>query len=179
MPEDLLDKDPFNPADDFFGELAGYQPEEVKDEGEFKPLKGSYVTIVKRLTHNIGISTTTNEPYDFYSLNLQVVEVIDGDKGVGRFLSKRYQNTIEGIKSLMNDLFTSNIPFEKDSREALDLSLTNALDKQVKIRAWSWSPKETRTGEPIPEEDRVAYQSIKIIKDFKKGKTKTSENIPF
>ena len=40
MEEDILGKDPFNPADDFFGELKDYKPKEVKPEGaggrEFK-----------------------------------------------------------------------------------------------------------------------------------------------
>lgn len=42
-------KDPFSSTgDDFFGELKDYKPEEVKDDGDFKPLKGSYITVVKK-----------------------------------------------------------------------------------------------------------------------------------
>ena len=180
MPEeDILGKDPFNPADDFFGELKDYKPEETKDE-EFKPLKGSYVCRVARLTHNIGLSNATNEPFDFYSLNLQVAEVVEGDRGVGRYLTKRYQNTIEGLKKLWNDLFTAGIDFNKESRADFDLSLNNALDKEVKIRAWAWTPEKTRSGEVIPEDERTSIQQLRIIKDFKgKSKTASSESIPF
>ena len=181
MPDEQFDlnKDPFNPAEDFFGELGkDFTPKENEDN-DFAPLKGSYVCRVARLTHNIGVSTTTNEPYDFYSLNLQVTEVVEGDKGVNRFLSKRYQNTIEGLKKLWNDLFTAGIEFNKESRADFDLSLANVIDKQMKIRAWSWSPKEDRAGNVIPEEDRIAYQSIKVIKEFKKSKSASSTEVPF
>jgi hypothetical protein len=176
--DDQLEQNPFDPAQDFFGELKDYRPEEVKDDGDFKPLKGSYICRVAKLTHNIGVSTTTNEPYDFYAMNLQVTEVVSGDKGVNRYLNKRYQNTNEGIKKLMNDLFTAGIEFDKGSREAFDLSLTNAIDKQIRVRAWSWSPEKTRTGETIPEDERTAIQQMKIVKDFSGKKVKSSE-VPF
>jgi len=177
MEDEVLN--PFDPAQDFFGELKDYKPEETKDDSDFKPLKGKYIAIVKRLTHNIGVSTKDNSPFDFYFLNMQVVETIDGDKGKNRYLSKRYQNTNDGIKALMNDLFTAGILFETGSREAFDLSLTNAIDKQVRLRAWGWKPEKSMSGEPIAEEDRIAIQQMKIVKDFaKKGKTPSSE-VPF
>ncbi len=168
MEDEVLSEQPFDLNADPWatGELKDYTPEEVRDEGDFKPLKGSYITVVKRLTHNTGVSTTTNEPYDFYSLNIQVIETIDGDKGNNRYLSKRYQSTNEGIKKLMNDLFTAGIEFNKGSREDFDLSLGNAIDKEVRVRAWGWKPDKTRAGEPIAEEDRVALQTVKIVKEF-------------
>lgn len=169
---------PFDPSTDFFGELKDYTPEEVKDEGEFKPLKGSYICRCTKLTHNIGVSTTTNEPYDFYALNMQITEVVSGDKGVNRYFNKRYQNTNEGLKKLFNDLFTAGIDFDKSSREAFDLSLTNAIDKQLRVRAWSWSPEKTRTGEFIPEEERTAIQQLKVVKDFSNKKSKPTD-LPF
>ena len=169
---------PFDPTNDFFGELKDYKPEEIKDEGDFKPLKGSYIVRVAKLTHNIGVSTRDNSPYDFYSLNMQITEVVNGDKGVNRYLNKRYQNTNEKLKALMNDLFTAGIPFETGDRQTFDLSLTNAIDKQMRVRAWAWTPDKKFDGTPIAEEDRVAIQQLKIVKDFKKGKTPSSE-VPF
>ncbi len=169
---------PFDTTNDFFGELKDYKPEEVKDEGDFKPIKGSYIARVAKLTHNIGVSTKDNTPYDFYSLNMQITETIDGDKGNNRYLNKRYQNTNEKLKALMNDLFTAGISFETGSREAFDLSLVNAIDKQVRLRAWSWTPEKDRSGNIIPEEDRTPLQQIKIVKDFKKGALKSTE-LPF
>ena len=171
---------PFSPDNDIWGEVKDFVPTETKDEADFKPLKGSYICIVKKLTHNIGTSQSTQQPYDFYSLQLQVVEVIDGDKGVGRYLNKRYQNTNEKLKALMTDLFTAGITFEKGSREEFDLSLTNAIDKQMRVRAWGWTPEKKMSGEAIAEEDRVAIQQLKIVNDFsKKSKKATSDNVPF
>lgn len=170
---------PFDTTNDFFQELKDYKPEEVKDEGDFKALKGNYIARVAKLTHNIGASVKDNSPYDFYSLNMQITETIDGDKGNNRYLNKRYQNNNESLKKLMNDLFTAGIPFETGSREAFDLSLSNAIDKQVRLRAWAWTPEKKMDGSPIAEEDRVAIQQLKIIKDFKnKNKTPSSE-VPF
>lgn len=178
MSEEALNTNPFDPATDFFGELKDYKPQEVKDEGDFKPLKGSYICRISKLTHNIGVSTRDNSPYDFYALNMQVTETVEGDKGENRYLNKRYQNTNEKLKSLMNDLFTAGIEFDSGSREAFDLSLTNAIDKQVRVRAWSWTPEKDIHGNIIPEEERTAIQQLKIVKDFKKTKASTSE-LPF
>lgn len=108
-----------------------------------------------------------------------MVETIDGDKGNNRYLNKRYQNTNEGIKKLMNDLFTAGIEFSTGSREEFDCSLTYAIDKQIKIRAWVWTPDKKIDGTPIPEEDRVAIQQMKITKEFKKGKSTTTSEAPF
>ena len=83
-------------GNDFFGELMkNFQPEEVKDEGEFKPLKGSYICQVTKLTHNIGTSQTTGNTFDFYAMNMQITEVVDGDKGVGRYLTKSIRITMK------------------------------------------------------------------------------------
>lgn len=167
-----------NLVDPFNGELKDYKPEEVKDEGDFKPLKGSYICRVSKLTHNMGTSTKDGNPYDFYSLNMQITETIDGDKGNNRYLNKRYQNTNEKLKALMNDLFTAGIAFETGSREAFDLSLVNAIDKQIRVRTWVWTPEKDRNGNIIPEEDRTPMQQMKIVKDFKKGALKPTE-LPF
>jgi len=178
MEEQDLNASPFDPTNDFFGELKEYKPVEVKDDNDFKPLKGSYIVRVAKLTHNIGTSQKNGEPYDFYSLNMQVTETIDGDKGDNRYLNKRYQNNNEALKKLMNDLFTAGIEFDTGSREAFDLSLVNAIDKQMRVRAWAWTPEKKMDGTPIAEEDRIAIQQIKIVKDFKKGALKSTE-LPF
>lgn len=175
-----LEKNPFDPANDFFNELANYQPEVTKDEPDFKPIKGRYIARIAKLQHNTGISTTTNEPYDFYSMDLQIVETVDGDKGERRYLRKRYQNTLEGMKKLTNDLFTSGIEYGKGSREEFDLSLSSIIDKTVKLSAWSWTPEKDIQGNPIPEDDREARQQFKIVNNFAKTKkAKTTEKPPF
>ena len=181
--DDVVNSEEVNPFDlpmnnDFFGELKDYKPEVVKDDNEFKPLKGSYNAIVKQLTHKTGTSQTTGNAFDFYSLNMQIVETISGDKGENRYIQKRYNNENDKLKALMNDLFTAGVEFDNSSREAFDLSLTNAIDKQIKIRAWTWSPDKSMSGELLAEEDRVALQMSKIVKDFSGKKAKASE-LPF
>ncbi len=164
--------------EDFFDELKEYKAEEVKDS-DFKPIKGKYVARIARLIHMVGNSSTTGEPFDFYSINCQILETIEGDMGNGRYLGKRYQNTPEGLKKLMNDLFTAGIGYAQTDREAFDMSLSSAVDRQINLRAWSWSPEKNRDGSLIPEEERVAKQQVAVIKEFKKDKKTTNETVPF
>lgn len=178
MDEELVN--PFNPENDIFGSLKDYQPEVIKDEPSFKTFKGRYTARILKITHNIGVSTTTSNPYDFYSLRLQVTETIEGDKADKRLLDKRYQNTPEGMKKLMNDLFTMGVEYGKENREAFDLSLSSAVDKIVNVRAWTWTPDKTMDGAVIPEDERVAKQQFTVVKDFSKTKkSTTSEKAPF
>jgi len=147
-----------------------FTPEEIHDENIFKPLKGAYVCRIDRLEHIQGVSEKTGDPYDFYSLNAEIVEIAEGDKGVGRYLKQTYRNDNEGIKKLLNAMFTSGIELDRSSQESLDLSLPSAKDKTIKIRAWRWTPERTREGIDIPEEDRRSIQQIKVVKEIKLGK---------
>lgn len=153
-----------------FNELKDFTPEEINDESIFKPLKGAYECRIDRLEHVQGTSEKTGDPYDFYSMSLEIISITEGDKGVGRYLKRNYNNDNEGIKKLLNDMFTSGIELDRSSQEALDASLSSAKDKIVKVRAWVWTPEKTRDGQPIAEEDRVGIQQIKIVKEFRLGK---------
>lgn len=162
---------------DFLGELQGYQPETIKDEVDFKPIKGKYVCRIARFEHNIGISTVTNEPYDFYALNMQVVETVNGDRGERRYLTKRYQNNPEGFKKLLNDMFTAGLSYDISTREAFDLGLSGMIDKNLNVSAYPFTPDKKRDGTPLAPEDRETYQIVKIVKEFKlkKGKKEKAE----
>jgi hypothetical protein len=164
---------------DFFNDLQNYKPEITKDEEGFAPIKGKYVCRIAKINHNIGVSTRDNSPYDFYNMDLQVTETIDGDKGDRRYFRKRYNNDIDGIKKLMNDLFTAGILFDQSSRESFDLSLPSMIDQQVKIRAWTWTPDKDMKGNLIPEENRVAKQQFIIVKNFQKDKKAEGSSVPF
>ena len=153
-----------------FTELQSFTPEEINDENIFKPLKGAYECRIDRLEHIQGVSERSGEPYDFYSMNLEIMSMAEGDKGVGRYLKRTYNNDNEGVKKLLNDMFTSGIEVDRTSQEALDASLSSAKDKIVKVRTWIWTPEKTRDGEPIPEENRVGIQQVKVVKEFKLGK---------
>lgn len=154
-----------------FNELnKDYTPEEIHDETAFKPLKGAYECRIDRLERVKGISEKTKDPYDFYSMSLEIVDIVEGNKGVGRYLKRTYQADNEGIKKLLNDMFTSGIELDRTSEEAFDASLSSAKDKIVKVRAWVWTPDKDRDGNPIAEEDRVDRQQLKVVKTFKLGK---------
>ena len=160
-----------------FDELKNFKPEEINDENEFKPLKGAYTCRIEKFEHKQGISERTGKEYDFYGLRLQVTETMEGDKGDNRFLDKIYRNDNEGIKKLLNDMFTAGIEIDRSSEQALDASLGTTKDKLVKIRAWVWTPEKDMAGNLIPEDQRVSRQQLKIIKEFKLGQEKPRESL--
>ena len=165
-----------------FSWMKDYKPEEVNDDAGFKPLKGAYECRVDRLEHVKGTSDKTGA-YSFYSLSAEITAIVEGDKGVGRYLKKTYQADEKGVKSLLNDMFTSGIELDRSGIETLDASLGSAKDKSLKIRAWVWTPEKDRQGNVIPEEQRKTYQQLKVVKDFKVKKSKdkavTAESVPF
>lgn len=166
-------------------DISNYKPEEVNDENEFKPIAGAYECRIDRLEHVTGKNKVTEEPFDFYSLSAQIEEVVEGDKGVGRYLKKTYQSNDEGIKKLLNDMFSSGIELDRSSKDAFDASLGSAKDKMIKIRAGVWTPEKDNKGNEIPEADRKARQTVKIVKAFKLGKkgkdneSPKSSEVPF
>ncbi len=159
---------------------SGYKPE-VNEDAEFEPVKGKYVCRIDSAGRVRGESKLDGAPYDFYTISTQVIEVIDGDKATNRFLKLRYNADADGVKKLLNDLFTAGIGIEAHNQEELDTFLATLKDNTLNIRAWVWIPEKDRSGNIIPEENRVPYQQVKIVKEFK-GKTKASKvtsEIPF
>ena len=152
---------------------SGYKPELNKDD-DFKPVTGKYVCRIDSAGRVQGESKRDGAPYDFYTLSTQVVEVIEGDKATNRFLKLRYNADAEGMKKLLNDLFTAGIALETSSQDAFDAALAGLKDNTLNIRAWVWTPDKDRSGNPIAEENRVPYQQIRITKEFK-GKSKASK----
>jgi len=159
---------------------AGFKPEVVEDGG-FEAITGKYICRIDRAGRMTGISDKTSNEYDFRTINLQVAEIIDGDKATNRFLKLVYNPDTEGTKRLMNDLFTAGIEITAKSDAELDEFLPTLTDKTMNIRAWVWTPDKDREGNPIAEESRVARQMLKVVKEFKsKGKPKGKDNsVPF
>lgn len=168
---------------DFLNNVA---PEKILDKNEFLPLKGAYLCRVDALEHRAGNSKKDGEPYDFYSLKLQVKETVEGDKGNNRFLDKIYSNDEKGITALRNDMFTAGLLeiLNFTSNETLDSTSMLIKDKMVKIRAWN-PAKVTKSAsgewEVLDKEDRV--QRFKIVAEFElkgsKGSDKSAGNVPF
>ena len=150
---------------------AGFTPEIVEDTSDFTPITGKYICRIDSAGRVTGKSERTGNDYDFRSLNLQVVEIIEGDKATNRFLKINYNNDAEGIKKLLNDLFTADVKLGVSSDTELDEALPLIKDKTVNVRCWVWAPDKTREGNPIPEDQRKSYQQVRIVKEFK-GKKK-------
>lgn len=160
---------------------AGFEPEIVEDSSDFSPITGKYVCRIDSAGRLQGVSKSTNKEYDFRSINIQVAEIIEGDKATNRFLKLTYNPDADGVKRLMNDLFTAGIKLEATSDAELDAALEGLKDKTMNIRCWVWTPVKDKSGNPIPEENRKAYQQIRVVKEFK-GKKKADNiksNVPF
>ena len=160
---------------------AGFQPEVVKDETDFQPITGKYICRIDSAGRVTGKSERTGNEYDFYSVSLQVAEIVDGDKATNRFLKINYNKDADGVKKMLNDLFTAGISLGVSSDKELDEALPMIKDKTMNIRCWVWTPEKDKNGNPIPEENRKAYQQTRVVKEFK-GKKKADtikSNIPF
>ena len=154
--------------------LKGYQPQENMDTDGFQILKGTYLCAVTKL------AVDSHEQYgERYQLELTVNEVVDGNGNPGRKFWKRYRKDDEGVKKLLNDLLTAGIELDRGSVEAFEGSFPNALDKDVTVRAWGWTPTKTVSGEPIPEEDQQETQTFKIVNAKKVKTKKKSASTPF
>lgn len=164
-----------------FGYLDKVPPETITDESAFKPINGAYVCRVEALEHVVGVSKKNNEPFDFYSLNTQVTEVMEGDKGVNRYLKKTYQNDEKGIKKLRDEMFTASLSelLDFSNSETLDASANLIKDKTINVRAWNPAKvilnKETGEWE-VPDKD-VRVQRIKVVKEFKLKGLKTAKDV--
>jgi len=143
--------------------LKDYEPVELEDSVDFRPLKGAYVCRVESIQRKKGTSAKGNE-YDFWSFRAQVIETIEGDKGDNRFLDKTYGMIMtswttpeDEMKRLLNDLFTNGLEYDLSSEEAFEVSLESLIDKIVNVRAWVRTSKK----------DGNKYQSFKFVKVIK------------
>ncbi|CAK0755164.1 hypothetical protein CCP1ISM_50035 [Azospirillaceae bacterium] len=160
---------------------AGFTPVPVEDDGGFEPVTGKYVCRIDSAGRKQGTSERTGKEYDFRTIKLQVAEIIEGDKATNRFFDKAYNPDDEGVKALLNDLFTAGITITAKTDDELDAELSTLVDKTINIRTWVWTPDKDKDKNPIPVEDRVPRQMIKVVKDFK-GKKKADSiksEIPF
>jgi hypothetical protein len=160
---------------DLFG--ADFSPEAQEDEVmDFdKPLKGGYRVRIAGLNRYAGESEKCeNGVYDMYSLNLQIVETIEGDEGTNRYLSKTYSNVVgkyqddpeEGKRKLMNDLFTGNVQYDivreadTTSDQVIEQIAPQLIDQVISVRCY-----KTKGGK----------QAVRVVKEIKT--TKKSEEV--
>ena len=147
---------------------AGFKPEVQEDDSDFSPIKGKYRCRIDRP----GRVTGSNEKrsWDFHSLKMQIVEVVDGESGLNRYIdcNKFNYNVDEaGRKQIINDLHTAGIETKGiDSDDEFDAFVVSLQDRIVCVRAWRWTPDKTMEGVPIPEGERQPKQMAKIVKEF-------------
>ncbi len=159
---------------------AGYEPVVVEDTTSFAPVKGSYICRIDSAGRLIGNSKKSGEPYDFRVIKPQVVEVIEGDNALNRFLDLRpYTVDDVGTKKLLNDLHTAGIEVSAQTDEELDSFLSTLVDKTMNIKAWI-APKMKKEGDEwVKVEPREDVQRVKIVNKFKGKTDKSDVKVPF
>lgn len=160
---------------------AGFTPEVIEDDTGFAPINGRYIARIDSAGRVGGTSPRTGKEYDFRTIKLQVVEVVDGDKATNRFLDIVYRIDEVGMKKLLNDLYTAGIELKATNDAELDEELPLLTDKTMNIRCWAWTPPNDKQGNLIPEEERKTYQQVKVVKEFKNKKKPDTvkSDIPF
>ena len=142
--------------------LAGLKPESV-DTG-FDNLKGVYKMKVKAITVN-----EANQYIDVphYKIDLEVLEVLDGNGSPGRTLRRNYakaempsEKASKTVKNLVNDLFTAGLSVDSSSVEALEASFESLRESIVYVKAYGWKPQ--------PDSDEIQMWNVKAEKNVKK-----------
>lgn len=153
--------------------LKGYTPQELEDDSGFKILKGTYRSAI------MFIKLEQNAEWgDRYQVEFLVNETLDGDEGVGRKFWKRFNKDDEGMKGLLDVLFTAGVDVPRATVEEFEQNLFKAADAEVVIRAWGWTPEKDIKGNLIAEDERVARQQFKVVSP-KKVKVKGTKKEVF
>ena len=161
-----------------FGNLFGDIMESLKKEGftpeiqedvSFEPFTGKYVARIMECYRKTGVGKKSSEPYDFVAMKLEIVEHKEGQKAVGRRLDKVYNYDDEGIKSLMNDLFTAGINnCNSTSDEEFAMFLPTLTDKLVNVSCWARAKsKKNADGtweEIVPKEMKQWFKIVATLK---------------
>ena len=154
----------------------GFKVEKNVEVGGFAPISGTYVARIDNLSRKKGVGATSGKDYDFYSLNMQVVKTVKGDKGEKRFLSQSYNPDDAGIKKLANDMFTAGIDVDTSSEKLFEASFEKCIDKLITVRAWAKNkPIKNADGEWIEFKDsdgkpvKKQYMAIPSIQEDTKA----------
>lgn len=128
--------------DDF---LKGLKPE--LNDG-FEPLIGIYQAVVKNEEKaETGFSVHKwadgNESRRF-QITVDVTEVLQGNGSPGRRLWMRYNEDEDGVKRLVNDLFTAGLldSVDRTSIDSLKETLPSLAGKLLYVRAWTYTGKD-------------------------------------
>ena len=164
----------------------GFKLEKNVEVGGFQPIAGLYVARIDKLSRKTGVGEKSGKDYDFYSLNLQVVKTVKGDKGEKRFISNAYNADAEGINKLANDMFTAGLDVSNEDEAKFEASFEGAIDKLITVKAWkgkSWTKVDGEFVEKLDSDGKSIYKqkmSIPSIQvDTKAIEAEEMADIPF
>lgn len=138
---------------------SGWKPT-ANEDGEFKPLKGTYACSIMTLRPE---KDEKNGNAKFYQLELKPVEVLEGDEFGEKFTFRKRvyvdgEKATKNLQDLLDDLFTAGIELDTASDEAMEASFEKAIGHTAYVRAWGWTPDKDIKGNVVPEADRKSRQ---------------------
>lgn len=156
--------------------FPGWTPTTIEDDEGLdfdKPIKGKYVVRIAGVNRYSGTQKDGETPYDFVSLNLQVVDDIEGDISANRYLGKTYScidgkfsTAQEDLQALLNDLFTANLidglGITSGGMEGILEVSDGLIDKTMNVTCW-----KTKGGK----------QAVKVVKEHKVKKSEESSDV--
>jgi hypothetical protein len=142
---------------------AGFKPTTNTDE--LPVLKGRYRAEWATLKPLIDKKT---QDAVGYSAGWRIVETLEGDEGVGRFLNKSYrlrgttfkgapittEDATKALTALRNDAFTAGVPLDWTSTEALEASFESVIGTTCWVKAYHF---------PSADEPDRKVQQVKIL----------------
>jgi hypothetical protein len=160
--------------------LKGYTPQENDDDKGFDILKGKYKTKLNFLKKDYP-KDDVNQLKPKYRMELEVVEDIEGDKGMKRKFWKSYDlHDDEKMKKLLNDLHTAGLDLPKGSKEDFESAFPIIKDALVFVRAYGFTPATRKDGSPNDSEPKERIQVSVIYNPAKvKAKPAAADKVPF
>jgi len=109
-------------------------------EMEIQALEGKYVAEITKFENYTGEGK--NGPYDFFGVNLKIVETVTGNKGDGRFVSKtinngetKFASAKESMETLLKNMAAAKIDKGNSWEELVANCKASAGNKvNVKLR---------------------------------------------
>ena len=142
--------------------LAGLKPE--LNDG-FDVLTGVYRVVIKNEEKaETGFLEQTWKDGNVsrrFQITADVTDVLKGNGNPGRRLWMRYNEDEQGIKRLVNDLFTAGLldKVDRTSIESLKTTIASLAGQTMYVRGWGWK----REGDDT-ERQSVAVKSEKALK---------------
>ena len=128
----------------------GWKPT-ASDDGEFKPLVGTYGTSITVLRPEFD---KKNNDAKYYQLETKPNELISGDEFGEKFAFRQRfyvdgEKASDSLKKMLNILFTAGVELDTSSDEAMEADFINAIGKPLYVRAWGWEQQLDSSGKMV------------------------------